>query len=54
MESISTLHQSKIRFIIEGGKAEQNLEETWNKVIEAFKLLNNKIDRLSEKLKLSV
>ena len=28
----------------EGGKAEQNLEETWNKVIEAFKLLNNKID----------
>ena len=34
----------------EGGKAEQNLEETWNKVIEAFKLLNNKIDRLSEKL----
>ena len=34
----------------EGGKAEQNLEETWNKVIEAFKLLNNKIDCLSEKL----
>ena len=34
----------------EGGKAEQNLEETWKKVIEAFKLLSNKIDRLSEKL----
>ena len=34
----------------EGDKAEQNLEETWQKVLKAFNLLNEKIGGLKERL----